>query len=262
MIRAAVLFLLALLLSLTAAAQWDISISVFPVTCPGGADGSATVNVTGNQGPYTFQWNDEDQQATSTAVNLTADTFEVVITDGPGNDTLVTVMIPGPDEIGFHTEIKPAICNAATGRIKLDISGGNPPYDYHWAGINTSSSVASDLSQGSYHVVVIDDKGCEADTSIIVPEGECVVKGESVFTPNGDGINDTWAISNIVYFPNSRVIVYNRWGQVVHEQEGNYEPWDGTHWGQPVPDASYFYVIYKDVEDKENVSTGSVTIIR
>lgn len=244
-----------------ASAQWEITISVSPVSCPGGNNGSATVNVSG-QGNYSFQWNDSLLQTGPIAVQLPADTFQVLVSDDMGNDTLVNIIVPEPNRIVFNPQVTPAICNASTGRIKLNVSGGTPPYFYSWAGVNASSAIAAGLPQASYHVVVTDAKGCEADTSIALPEGECLVKGELVFTPNGDGINDTWNIFNINFFPNSKVVVYNRWGQAVHEQQGVYKSWDGTHWGQPVPDATYFYVVYKDVNDKENVSTGSVTIIR
>lgn len=262
MIRASWLILLITATALRASAQWDVSVSINAVNCPGGNDGSATVSVNGNFGPYSYQWNDSALQTGPTAINLAADTFQVLITDDPGNDTLITVIIPEPDRILLNPKIAPAFCSAATGSIKLNVSGGTPPYFYSWAGINASSSLASGLPQASYHVAVTDAKGCEADTSIVLPEGDCPVKGELVFTPNGDGINDTWNISNIHHFPNGKVVVYDRWGQVVHEQQGIYELWDGTHWGQPLPDATYFYVVYQRADDKDNVSTGSVTIIR
>jgi gliding motility-associated-like protein len=262
LIRCIPVLVLASAMVMPAAAQWTISVNVNPVTCPGGNDGSATVNVTGGQAPYTFQWNDPAGQTTATAVNLLPDTYQVLIVDDSGSDTVVSVVLPGPNFIRFQPSVIPAICNTANGRIKLNTTGGTPPFTYSWAGINTSGPVADDLAHANYHVVAIDNKGCEADTSITVPEGECEIGGEQVFTPNGDGINDTWGLSNIHFFPNSRVVIYNRWGQIVHEQKGVYENWDGTHWGQPLPDATYYYVVYKDMDDKENVTVGNVTIVR
>ena len=72
-----------------------------------------------------------------------------------------------------------------------------------------------------------------------------------------------WQIANIQFYPNFILSVYNRWGMKVHEQKGSFTPWDGTSFGNPVPDASYYYVLIPDKKDKNNgIIKGAVTIIR
>ncbi|NER18331.1 gliding motility-associated C-terminal domain-containing protein [Spongiivirga citrea] len=82
---------------------------------------------------------------------------------------------------------------------------------------------------------VADD--CESK-EIVTPQG---------FSPNGDTINDTWVIENIDDFPNSKVTVYNRWGQKVFEANNYQNDWDGTSTeagsGNRLPAGSYLYVI-------------------
>jgi gliding motility-associated-like protein len=63
-----------------------------------------------------------------------------------------------------------------------------------------------------------------------------------VFTPNDDGINDTFTIQNLP--PNSLLKIYNRWGFVVHETSDYHNDWNGTTaGGQKVSDGTYFYYL-------------------
>jgi gliding motility-associated-like protein len=67
------------------------------------------------------------------------------------------------------------------------------------------------------------------------------------FTPNGDGINDTWLIINIENHPNSFVRVFNRWGDEVFSKRNYQSDWDGTNRGKDLPEAgSYYYQIDLD----------------
>ena len=63
------------------------------------------------------------------------------------------------------------------------------------------------------------------------------------FTPNGDGINDTWVISNIENHPASVVRVFNRWGAEVFTARNYQNNWDGQAKGQSstLPAASSYY---------------------
>ena len=63
------------------------------------------------------------------------------------------------------------------------------------------------------------------------------------FTPNGDGINDTWVISNIEYYPASTVRVFNRWGTEVFVARNYQNDWDGHYKGNSssLPESSSYY---------------------
>ena len=66
------------------------------------------------------------------------------------------------------------------------------------------------------------------------------------FTPNGDGINDTWVIYNIENYPNSLVRVFNSWGKEVFSVRNYQNDWDGRYknFSDKLPDAgSYYYQI-------------------
>ncbi|HEX6915934.1 MAG TPA: PKD domain-containing protein, partial [Chitinophagaceae bacterium] len=65
----------------------------------------------------------------------------------------------------------------------------------------------------------------------------------NAFSPNGDGINDTWSISNLADYPTAVVEVYNRYGQRVYRSFGYMKPWDGTVNGKELPVGTYYYII-------------------
>lgn len=80
------------------------------------------------------------------------------------------------------------------------------------------------------------------------------------FTPNGDGINDTWIIPAIDAFPNAKVKVTNRYGKLVYESNGIYTPWNGKTQGKDLPSASYYYTIY--LNEDFPIFSGWVFIVR
>ncbi len=84
------------------------------------------------------------------------------------------------------------------------------------------------------------------DTTTVVIEVLCTdLKVYTGFSPNADGTNDTFLILGIEQFPNNRVAVYNRWGNLVFERRGytNDDGWDGSWNGNELPDGTYFYLV-------------------
>ena len=82
----------------------------------------------------------------------------------------------------------------------------------------------------------------------------------NTFTPNGDGINDTWQIQNIENYPNCTVYVFNRYGQKVLSSIGYGVAWDGTYRGSPLPSGTYYYLI--DTKTNKKLLSGWIAIVR
>lgn len=91
---------------------------------------------------------------------------------------------------------------------------------------------------------------------------DCTVP--NIFTPNGDGMNDLFVVPcllNTDEFPESRVTIYNQWGDEVFRSETPYRnDWDGTYQGNRLPVATYFYII--NFGDGRENSSGDVRIER
>lgn len=61
----------------------------------------------------------------------------------------------------------------------------------------------------------------------------------NVFSPNGDGVNDTWQILNIGNFPDNEVVILNRWGNEVYSRRSYRNDWDGGG----LSAGTYYYVL-------------------
>ncbi len=113
---------------------------------------------------------------------------------------------------------------------------------------------------GNY-TVIAEAEGCIAQR-IIPVKLIYQLDPAQLFSPNGDGKNDTWYIGDIDKYPSANLTVFNRWGDVVYRAQSYTNDWQGT-WsdGRPLPVATYYYII--DLPDKKlEKVTGSVTIIR
>jgi gliding motility-associated-like protein len=82
----------------------------------------------------------------------------------------------------------------------------------------------------------------------------------SIFTPNGDGVNDRWHIPFLDPLVNATVNVYNRFGRLVYHAEGQTVDWDGNYKGISQPPGTYAYTI--KFNDGRQPMKGAVLIIR
>jgi gliding motility-associated-like protein len=251
-----------LLLPFVLFSQFSIVPSVVNASCSDSHDGSISVLVSGGTAPYAYLWS-PGGETTSSITGLNAGTYAVTVTDNAGADSTVSYVL-GPSTIVNDTlgKIKYPYCTN-NGYIVLHVSGGSGTYQYAW---NTGSSGIgiTDLGAGDYSVIVTDAGSCTSSFAFSLTETECFVTPQTYFTPNDDGINDTWIIINSEYFEDAKLIVFDRWGTKVYEHKGKYENWDGkSYLGIPVPDAVYYYFFYQDKDDKQKASKhGSVTILR
>ncbi len=124
-----------------------------------------------------------------------------------------------------------------------------------------SAPTSLPLDNIRYYVQLTGTGGCAVKDSVDI-RVLLTPKVPNAFSPNGDGINDTWVIKYLEDYPNSKVDIYNRYGQLVYHSEGyvNGRGWDGTTNGKPLPIGTYYYVIQPGSGRKP--ISGSITIIR
>ena len=121
---------------------------------------------------------------------------------------------------------------------------------------------ASPATTTFYTVTVVDLIGCEGqDTVTVIVNDE--FEFASGFSPNDDGVNDTWKLDFLERYPDSKVEIYNRWGQLVFSSDNGYtDPWDGTYEGSKLPIGTYYYIIDLGNDDVSKPLTGPITILR
>jgi hypothetical protein len=82
----------------------------------------------------------------------------------------------------------------------------------------------------------------------------------NVFSPNGDGVNDTWLIEDLESYPGCTVQVFDRYGRQVFSSLGYSRNWNGKSNGTDLPTGTYYYII--DPKNGRQPLSGSITILR
>ncbi|MBL7691137.1 MAG: T9SS type A sorting domain-containing protein [Flavipsychrobacter sp.] len=149
------------------------------VSCNGGANGTATVSVSGGQSPYSYSWSPSGGSAAS-ATGLSAGTYTCTITDALSSVLTKTVSITQPSApVGGSTVVTNVSCSSGSnGAINLTPSGGVAPYTFAWGGGVTTED-RTGLVAGSYSCVVTDDNGCTATVSATVTQPSSAVGGST-----------------------------------------------------------------------------------
>jgi len=242
----------------------SLNMTVSHISCYGMHDGSVSLNVTGGTSPYSYNWELGSYSTTEANIsNLYEGIYNLTVTDANNCelDTIAIVSQPAPLTATYVGE-GPSCIGNTDGSIHVIASGGTSPYSYAWSQGISPIEYIDGLVEGEYMITVVDDRGCETEIGPVVlwdyPE-ECL-RIPNAFTPNGDGINDTWIIDNIWMYPAAYIQVYNRWGQALYEAKGSEEPWDGTYNGKPVPAGPYIYIV--NLLNGEPAKTGIVTVVR
>jgi gliding motility-associated-like protein len=186
-----------------------------------------------------------------------AGVYVVTVTDANGcQDTaqvaLALSQFGGPELIASDT----VLCPGET--LVLTASGAS---SYLWSGPANFSATGAvqtianiSVNQGGIYVVLgMDEFGCEGTDSVniqVVQKGDCMFIPELV-TPNGDFMNDLWAIQGIENYPNASVSIFNRWGNLIFTAS----PYENDWYGQvnkgvnvgdgsgKVPPGTYFFLI-------------------
>lgn len=141
--------------------------------------------------PYTFQWS--NSQTAQSVSNLSYGYYTVVITDANGCDKTKDFHINrnSPVNLSLVSSVQPS-CNGSDGSLTVSASGGTAPYTYVWSNGQTTST-ASNLNEGGYHVSVKDQGGCSAFLTAWLKEpANCYVNisGQVLNDKNGDCYSD------------------------------------------------------------------------
>ncbi len=185
----------------------------------------------------------------SVTVNVTPSSATLTLSADPG-----TSIIQG-DEVTVSAQ---SSISTPDDRYDWIISGGGS------RGIN-SSFTDSPSDTVTYIVTYTAGGNCftitDSITILVRPLPD--FKTPNAFTPNGDTENDFFIIETIGDVQILDFKIYNRWGQVVYDNDNNDMGWDGNFKGNPAPSDVYIYVIELDgVPDEDRIQKGDVTLVR
>ncbi len=142
----------------------SVNITPTPALCNGSANGSAQANVSGGTAGYSYSWFPSGGGASS-ALNLSAGTYTVEVTDANGCTSSSTTIVTQPAAMNLATSSTPATCGSANGSTTVVASGGASPYTYSWSPTGGTNASATNLTANSYTVIVTDANGCTTSTS-------------------------------------------------------------------------------------------------
>jgi len=134
--------------------------------------------------------------------------------------------------------------------------------DIDYSGVNSNTlmitNVTQAINESRFRVLISGQTAscnAESDEAIITFVN---IRVNNLFTPNGDGINDLFIIRGLSKFPKSKLQIYNRWGNLIHEKIDYKNDWDGiatsgftVNGSKKVPSGTYFYTIDLKFDNKK-----------
>ncbi|MBL8009895.1 MAG: gliding motility-associated C-terminal domain-containing protein [Flavobacteriales bacterium] len=164
----------------------SVTAVVEDASCEALCNGSIVVTVQGGTGPYTYAWSPvpANGDGTNAAFGLCAGSYDLLITDANGCDTLITYTIAEPPPLVLTASATPSECGQCIGAAEVEVTGGTAPYTFAWS-LNGApvgaDSVLTNLCAGLYTATVQDANGCLA--ALLVPITDS--NGEVVSTTDG-----------------------------------------------------------------------------
>lgn len=223
----------------------------------------------GSSGGDTYQWtpatglsSDVDPDPLATPSDTTD--YSVVVTNqfGCRDTALVTINVverpradAGPDQY---------VIKGTSVQILATASGQNTSFfwspDIYIDDILSLQPVVTPPHDTTYLLTVVSGEGCGTDTSGMRVYVYRDIYVPTAFSPNNDGLNDTWLIPALRAYTNFTVSVYNRYGQLIFHRRNDGRPWDGKYNGMPQPSGVYVYVV--DLKEEGRLLKGTVMIVR
>ncbi|MFC2124789.1 FG-GAP-like repeat-containing protein [Bacteroidota bacterium] len=210
-----------------------------------------------------YLWNTGEETKNIDIFNTGAYSVTVINTKGCANKDSIDVSFqPSPEIIitfDPDTILKPGVS------VQLEASGA---LFYNWSpGVTLSDStianpIASPNDTTTYVVIGTDASDCQGRAEItIYPDGGggIQVDPRNLFSPNSDGIDDTWVIGGIENYQDCTVLLYTDTGANVYEQTNYSNDWDAVYDGNDLPEGTYYYIIRCD---DGKTKSGFVMVVR
>jgi gliding motility-associated-like protein len=167
-------------------------------------------------------------------------------------------------------------------KVFANLASGQPPYIYDWiSGQNETYPNSSTITvppnyitelTNAYYVYVVDACFKTITSDTIWVHNQCPVSFANVYSPNGDGVNDIFLIPNIDDYEAVKLTIFNRWGNVIYQDDDYSNNWDlTTYTGTTLTEGVYFYTaevinstkyIYDDQKETEFQAQGFFHVVK
>ena len=176
--------------------------------------------------------------ATTNSITINAaGPYEVIVTNAEGCTAVKKFTITSSE---IATVIGATVTDFAGNEnsVLLQYTGIGNNYEFSLDGSYFQyNPLFTGIAPGKYFAYARDKNGC----GLSVPYTVYVLDFPRFFTPNGDGYNDIWKIKNLDLFPNSTLIIYNRYGKILTEINALNPYWNGKYIGKELPADDYWF---------------------
>lgn len=179
----------------------------------------------------TYLWS--NGATSQTILASTAGNYSVLVSNSQNcskNKTITLIQNDIP-------EIEQVLVNETSVTI---ITNGFGDYEYSVDGVfYQDSNVFTVFDGGLYTAYVRSKRMCGMDNQKFV-----VLTIPNFFTPNNDGVNDTFFVKGMIYYPEASLKIFDRFGKLVGVINASKTSWDGNYKGLNLPSTDYWYIIY------------------
>jgi gliding motility-associated-like protein len=222
-------------------------VNKFPETIALNGGNFNSGNITDASNNYSFEWS-TGENTYQIDINE-AKKYTVLITNKITNCSKERTIDVQPSSIAENPSFE--VTDATQNNVISVLTTGNGIYEYAISNDLDNfyipfqnSNVFENIPPGIHKILIKDIKNDCGTLAVEVP----VIGFPKFFTPNNDGINDTWQVFGISdsFYSNSKILIYNRYGVLIKEINPLGKGWDGLFNGNILPTDDYWFSVTLD----------------
>jgi gliding motility-associated-like protein len=212
-----------------------------------------------------YRWSNGDTSSTTTITQPKEYILNVNTAEGCAAADTINFT-----DTGIPRNILPEDSNVCFTAYPIAILKADSALSYFWSNgeVSSHNKDFNISGPGTFTIVLSNGENCTVRHQIEVTDN-CSnnLFIPSAFSPNGDGVNDTFGPKSLETYE-YEFIIYDRWGGEIYEGKNVHDLWDGTDHGHPVSSGVYVYFLRYSIVDlyqdrlKDYTKTGVVTLIR
>lgn len=254
----------------------EMVITIGQLDCFGDHDGTINVATNGGVQPFTFELNDGNAQSTGFFTGLGMGSYGIKATDANGCTSLLTITIdePYPLEVELGEDQFIMLGQSTTLEAVINLPADSL-YSIIWSPIDSSGCdrclvrFIEPHTSTNYTIRIVDYQGCADEDQMTVFVNAENLFIPTVFSPNGDGLNDYFTLYSKSYVQEIVLFeIFDRWGGKLYSRK-NFQPnipeygWDGLYKDKPVSPGVYVYRIqFIDTDGHLRSEPGEITVVK
>ena len=188
------------------ASNFSLAATPAPLTDCAVDNGAIDLNIT-PAGAYTYQWS--NMATTEDLSGLPPGTYTVSVTESGSCTATASFFVIDQRTNPLTTQsLTPELCSLADGSIDLGVSGGTSPFNYLWSTGQTTQDL-SNITAGTYTVVVTDANNCTATTAATIPGNTINFSLAGTASPNSSCVQNDGSVDLTMNPPTGYTFIWS-----------------------------------------------------